>query len=146
MAALVWQFEGRLAVAVHGVADPSNLEWAGYLRDTLAHPDISLLRVLIVSYGGGPTGSQRKDLTHSLPRSAPTAFLSNRWLARSLVNTMAWFNPRIRAFGLGEDRAAFQFLELTDAEQRSARRIRAALEAKLELGRPMDSVQDAGQA
>ena len=141
MAALVWRFEGRLAVAVHGVADPSHLEWAGYLRDTLAHPNISLLRVLVVSHGGSPTGSQRKDLMQGLSRSAPTAFLSNRWLARSLVNTMSWFNPQIRAFGLGEERAAFQFLELTEAEQQSARKIRAVLEAQLQLGGATESVQ-----
>lgn len=133
VAALVWQFEGRLALAVHGTSDPSNLEWAGYLRDTLAHSDVSLLRVLVVSYGGGPTGSQRKELTARLRRPAPTAFLSNKWLARSLINTMTWFNPRMRAFNLNEDLAAFRFLELTETEQKIARKIRAALEAQLQI-------------
>jgi len=130
---LVWKFEGRLAVAVHGASDPSNLEWAGYLRDTLAQPDISRMRVLVVSHGGGPNGQQRKSLMDGLLRPAPTAYLSNKWVARSLINTMSWFNPQLRAFGLGEDSAAFQFLQLTENEQRIARKFRAALEAQVQI-------------
>lgn len=135
---LIWRFDGRLAVAVHNASDPSNLEWAGYLRDTLAHPKASLLRVLVVSHGGGPNGAQRKELTESLSRSVPTAFLSNKWLARSLVNTMSWFNPQLRAFGLHEDQAAFQFLELTEEEQRTARRLRTGAEEQLQIGVTQD--------
>lgn len=132
MAQLVWRFEGRVAVAVHGRSDPSNLEWRGYLRDTAAQPQISALRVLVISYGGGPRGAQRKELTDALRQSAPTAFLSDKVLARALVNTMAWFNPKLRAFALHEDGAAFDFLGLTDAERQSARRIRAELEKQVQ--------------
>jgi hypothetical protein len=131
---LVWKFEGRLAVAVHGPSDPSNLEWSSYLRDTLAQSNVSLLRVVIVSYGGKPTGPQRKELTDLLPRPAPTAYMSESWLARSLINTMSWFNPQLHAFGLNDDKAAFSFLQLTESEARSARRLRAALEAELRIG------------
>ena len=97
MAQLVWRFEGRLTIAVHGKSDPSNLEWAGYLRDTVAQPKPSMLKVLVISHGGGPTGAQRKQLTDSLKQSVPTAFLSDKFLARSLVNTLSWFNPTLRA-------------------------------------------------
>jgi hypothetical protein len=134
MPALVWKFEGRLAVAVHGPTDPSNLEWARYLCETLAQPNVSLLRVIIVSHGGRPSGSQRKELTEVLPRPAPTAYLSDGWIARSLINTMSWFNPELRAFGLNDDAAEFRFLQLTGDEARIARRGRAALEAELQLG------------
>ena len=131
MAQLVWRFEGRLAIAVHGKSDPSNLEWAGYLRDTVAQPKPSMLKVLVISHGGGPTGAQRKQLTDSLRQSAPTAFLSDKFLARCLVNTLSWFNPTLRAFGLYEDEAAFTFLELTEEEQRLARLYRAEFEKQL---------------
>jgi hypothetical protein len=134
MAELAWRFERRLAVAVHSRSDPSNLEWNGYLRDTLAQPKPSMLRVMVVSHGGGPTGAQRKDLTDSLRIAVPTAFLSNRWLARGLVNTLAWFNPQLRAFGLDEDVAAFDFLGLTEVERRTARRFRTELEKHLCIG------------
>lgn len=131
MSALVWKFEGRLAVAVHGPSDPSDLEWRRYLRDTLAQPDVSRLRVVVVSHGGKPSGAQRKELMEFLPHPAPTAHLSNSWLARSLINTMSWFNPQLRAFGLDEERAAFQFLQLTQAEAGIVRTARMTLEAEL---------------
>lgn len=132
--AMVWKFDGRLAVNVHGPSDPSNLEWSMYLRETLAQTNVSLLRVVIVSHGGRPSGSQRKELTEVLPRPAPTAFLSNSLLSRSLINTMSWFNPQLHAFPLNEDAAAFRFLQLTAAEARIVQRIRAMLEAELKIG------------
>jgi hypothetical protein len=132
MAALVWRFDGRLVVAVHGESDPSNLEWKGYLRDTVAHPKPSALRVFVVSHGGSPSGQQRKELTDTLRVSVPTAYLSNRWIARSLVNTLAWFNPQIRAFSLDEDAAAHEFLGLTKEERGTAQRLRTELEKELE--------------
>ncbi|HEY5960709.1 MAG TPA: hypothetical protein VIV60_29345, partial [Polyangiaceae bacterium] len=131
---LVWRFDGRLAVAVHGTSDPNNLEWKEYLRDTVAQPAPSMLRVLVVSFGGGPTGNQRKELTETLRHSVPTAFLSNRLLARALVNTLSWFNPKLRAFELQQDLAAFDFLELTEPERRIARRLRKELEMQLNVG------------
>jgi hypothetical protein len=134
MAQLVWRFEGRLGIAVHSASDPSNLEWKGYLRDTLAQPTPSMLRVLVISHGGGPNGSQRKELTEMLRKPVPTAFLSDRLLARALVNTMSWFNPTMRAFELQEDLAAFEFLELTEEERQSARRLRKELEQQLTAG------------
>jgi len=134
MAQLIWRFEGRLAIAVHGKSDPSNLEWTGYLRDTVGQPKPSMLRVLVISHGGGPTGAQRKQLTDSLRQSVPTAFLSDKFLARSLVNTLSWFNPKLRAFGLHEDEPAFKFLELTEEEQRVARLYRAEFEMQLAVG------------
>jgi hypothetical protein len=133
MAQLVWRFEGRVAIAVHGTSDPSNLEWTGYLRDTVAQPKPSMLRVLVISHGGGPTGAQRKQLTDALRQSVPTAFLSDRFLARGLVNTLAWFNPNLRAYGLREEEAAFEFLGFTDTERKTAVRLRAELEKLLQL-------------
>ena len=132
MAQLVWRFEGRLVVAVHGTSDPSNLEWTGYLRDTMAQAKPSMLRVLVISYGGGPSGPQRKQLTDALRQSVPTAYLSDKFLARSLVNTLAWFNPKLRAFGLHDDDTAFEFLALTEDERRTARRCRTELEKRLQ--------------
>lgn len=141
MPTLVWQFHGRIAVAVHGTSDPTNLEWGRYLRDTLAQPNVSQLRVLVVSYGGKPSGTQRRDLMDVLPRAAPTAYLSNNWVARSLINTMSWFNPQLRAFGLDEDEDACRFLELTQSETMVARRARAALEAELRMDADHGSAQ-----
>ncbi len=131
MRTLLWTFEGRLAIAVHSAADPSNLEWSGYVLDTLARRDISSLRILVTSYGGGPTGAQRRELTNVVKRPAPTALLSNQWVARGLVNAFSWFNPQIRAFRLDEERAACEFLGLTGAEQTVARRLREQFEREL---------------
>lgn len=133
MAALLWRFQGRLALAVHSEVDPSNLEWAGYVRDTLSQPDVSTLRILVITYGGGPTGAQRRELTSVLKRPAPTALLSNRFIARGLVNALSWFNPKIRAFRLNEDSSAYEFLELTNNEQTLARRLREQFEGELGL-------------
>jgi hypothetical protein len=131
VAQLVWQFEGRLAIAVHSAQDPSNLEWSGYLRDTLAQADVSSLRVLVISYGGGPSGAQRRQLMESLRRPAPTALLSSSRFARTVVGVLSWFNPKIRAFGLYDDAAAYKFLELTQDEQELARKLRTRLESQL---------------
>jgi len=128
---MTWRIEGRLSIVVHGPLPPSNLDWSGYLRDTLA-ADVKDLRVLVVSLGGSPDGKQRSELASSLQgRVSPTALLSDRVLVRGVVAALAWFNPGMKAFRLDDMEAACGFLGLTPDETVRAKQLRAELERDL---------------
>lgn len=138
--AMAWEFEGRLNVIVHGAKNPSNLEWERFLADTVARRSREAGRaalplvVLVISHGGAPDGAQRKQLTKTIERNtAPTAVLTDSALMLGVSRVIAFFNPHQRAFALNAEKAAFDFLGLSSDERTGAKRLRAKLEAELEI-------------
>lgn len=131
---LVWRQEGRIFVAVHAAQPPTNLEWAGYVRTALEASNRGEVRVLAVSYGGAPDGSQRGSLTKALAgRPSPTALLSGSRVVRALTNAFGWFNPRMKAFDLAEHQPACDFLGLSAVERQRALVLRHECEAELDI-------------
>lgn len=139
---MAWEFEGRLNVVVHGPKDPSNLEWERFLAETVsrrakpraageAAPE---LVVIVVSHGGVPDGGQRKQLAKTIERNvAPTVVMTDSPMMLGVHRVLAFFNPRQCAVGLHAEKAAFDFLGLSSDERTSAKRLRAKLEAELEI-------------
>jgi hypothetical protein len=124
-------------VVVHGPQSPTPLEWEGVLRD-------DLLRVksghkaerctLVITYGGGPDGGQRKRLAEQMDHHfAPACIMSGSALVRGIVSALSFFNRRMKIVGLEDREAAFEHLGLTQAERLTADRLRSELEAELGL-------------
>src|SRR5262245_14273391 len=93
---MAWRVQGRLMVVVHGAQSPSTLEWEGVLRD-------DLLRVksghkadrctLVITYGGGPDGDQRKRLQEQMDHHfAPTCIMTKSVIVRGIVSALSFFN------------------------------------------------------
>jgi hypothetical protein len=138
---MAWAFEGRLNVIVHGVKNPAPVEWERFLAETVARRVAASgaraqlpLVVLVVSYGGVPDGAQRMQLAKTIDRrAAPTVIMTDSPVMLSISRLLSFFNPRQKAVGLRAEGAAFDFLGLSADERATAKRLRAALEAEIEL-------------
>ena len=130
---LVWRFDGRVVVAVHGFKSPTNLEWQRFLNEGVAHGMGPHLRILIVSHGGGPDGDQRKQLGQVIgPAPAPTVVMTSSALVRGITSAMTFFNPHMKAVNLYDTELAFKHLGLTPDERNKVHHVRREL--SLELG------------
>ena len=137
--AMVWQFEGRVLVVVHGAANPSQLEWGSLMNETAARGRADL-RMLIVSHGGGPDVDQRKQLATLMAASpAPRAVMTSSALVRGIMAALSFFNPHMKAFGLRDVTGASDYLELTATERMEAQRLLGVLESKLDLRAQLDA-------
>jgi hypothetical protein len=130
---LVWRFDGRLLVAVHGFKSPTNLEWQRFLNEGTAHGMGPHLRILIISHGGGPDGDQRKRLGQVIGAApAPTVVMTGSALVRGITSAMTFFNPHMKAVNIYDTELAFEHLGLTPEERSKAQQLRREL--SLELG------------
>lgn len=120
-------------IAVHGKKDPDDADWAAYIaagRKVLEHHDEP--RVLVLTYGGNPSGAQRAKLNELNAGLSPlVAVMVDSRIARGAVIALSWFNPRIKAFPLNDLDAALTHLQL-DAS--ATQRVKDAIE-ELEYAR-----------
>ena len=129
---LVWRAEGRLFVAVHAAQDPSRIEWSDYVRTAVELSTREDPRVYVVSYGGGPNGAQRAELTTALAgRPSPTVLLTASRLVKTSIVVLNWFNPKMTAVGLREHHLACRALGLSPQESDRVAAIRRELEEEL---------------
>jgi hypothetical protein len=119
-------------VSVHTSQNPSNLEWSEFVRAARELAQRGEVRVYAVSYGGGPDGAQRTELTSALRGNpSPTVLLTGSRVVRALTSVFGWFNPRMTAVGLWDHKAACDFLGLTGPEGATAAALRKQLESEL---------------
>lgn len=129
-----WRFEGRLTVVVHGVENPTNLEWQRMLTDETARGRPDNGRTLIVSYGGGPDGHQRELLGQQILRKpAPTCIMTKSALVRAITTALLFFNRNMKVVGLEERDSAYEFLGFSAEERETVDRLRKELESELGL-------------
>lgn len=127
---MAWRFEGRLTIVLHGPKNPSNLEWQSMLRDEAARGRAEDARTLVVSYGGGPDGSQRELLTQQMrSRPVPTCIMTASALVRAITAALLYFNRSMKVVGLDDRERAYEFLNLSPQEREAADRARRELEA-----------------
>jgi regulator of extracellular matrix RemA (YlzA/DUF370 family) len=108
---------GRMMLAVHDSAPPSDDEWARWVA--LVHePASPELRLLVETTGqGGPNAKQRKalaDATRGLDVRA--AILSDSMAVRGVITALAWLGLAQRAFVPGDHRGAADYLGLSAQE------------------------------
>jgi len=129
-----WDHDGRLSLVIHGKSSPSSLEWSRFVNHNRALVGRDL-RVLVCSYGGGPDGSQRRELMEAVSHvSVPTVIMTNSLVARGIVSALNCFNPTIKVLPIDADAAAHRFLGLNAAEAARALELRHKLERELGLG------------
>ncbi|HET9960060.1 MAG TPA: hypothetical protein VFQ61_36460 [Polyangiaceae bacterium] len=123
-------------MTVHTEREPTEDEWARYMGGADAHKPLEEQRILVLSEGGSPNGTQRKQLIELLADAkVPTAILTNNWLMRAAGAAVSWFNPSLKVFGPLALEAAMNYLQLTPWERSES--VRLIREFQRELGLPV---------
>ena len=99
--------------------DPSDAEWDECLRLLVADRDkYPMVKVLVVTDGGGPSPAQRKRLDVALRGlSVRVAVVSESIKVRFVVSSVALLSLKIRSFRAHELELAYLHLKLTKQEQ-----------------------------
>ncbi len=127
-----WRAEGRLSVVFHGPRAPTNLEWQRYVTEALSSSTRDDTRVVVLSRGGSPDGTQRQALITALRgRPKPVALLTDKVLARAAIAAMSLFNPSMRAFPTSGLKEAGDFLALTREERERVAQLLVELEKEV---------------
>lgn len=112
---------GNVVIALHTSSAPTDEEWTEYTRAVKAM-DITKVKPLAFSDGGGPDSKQRKQLNDVLAsRPGRAALVTSSTLARSVVTALSWFNPLVKAFAPDEVAQAFDYLQLDSSEVQAVR-------------------------
>lgn len=128
-----WRRMGRFVVTVHAAESPSDEEWARYVSGADTYQPLTDQRILVVSDGGAPNGTQRQQLIDILDNArVPTAILTTSWLMRGAGAAVRWFNSYLKIFGPNALQDALEYLQLTEWERREG--VRLLRELQRELG------------
>jgi len=110
MPSMVHEISGDLFVVIHPATPPNDDDWMDYLR-SWRPLDMTRMRTLVFTDGGGPNAAQRKLANDALGGKASlTAVVSASQLVRGMVTALSWFNPKIKAFAPEEALEAFHYL------------------------------------
>ena len=108
---------GTLHVIVVGEQSPTADDWKKYVEALVAEEkrgiDVTQMRTLVFSDGGGPDSGQRAVVKNLLNgRATPLAIVTGNAFMRGLVTALSWFNPKARAFAPNDVGAALDFLQV----------------------------------
>jgi predicted small integral membrane protein len=89
--------EKRYLVIVHTAATPDALEWQAYTQavGAAAVTTVDMLHAFVVTDGGGPTSSQRKEIADAFARGsgdAVTHVFTTSAFVRGIVTAFHWMN------------------------------------------------------
>ena len=116
MPTMVHERSTDLFVVIHPNRPPADDEWMTYLRSWSGH-DMSRMRTLVFTDGGGPSASQRRLATEALGgKESLTAVVSSSSMVRGVVTALSWFNPKIKSFSPDEAQRAFEYLRIVAPE------------------------------
>jgi hypothetical protein len=107
--------EHGLVILLHGRNNPSEAEWKPYIRlldSALLRGDMT--RVLVITDGGHPTGSQQTAMNATLrSRVAHVAVISPSAVARFVTSILVMTHPGIRCFSPQQRHQAYVHLGLS---------------------------------
>jgi hypothetical protein len=109
---------GTLLLSVCGESEPSDAE-LGEFVDAVNASDLTRLRCLFVTGGGGPSTVQRSRLKDVLQgRTLPTAIVleSDAPRLRYVATALSWFNRGVKTFAADELHRALRYLEVPVAQ------------------------------
>ena len=113
----LFRVTGSVMVIRQGTEPANEHEWRGLLTE-LGQRDLTKLRVLIATDGGGPSAEQRSSLKVTMAgRSVRTAVVSDSMKIRFTIATIALINREHHGFSNRELSQAYEFLQLTPAER-----------------------------
>lgn len=99
-----------------GRQTPDAAEWKGYIDEVIALGSTlpaseKLVRILVVTDGGGPSSVQRTDFVEAMGDiKVRTAVLSANVLVRGIVTVFNWFNVQNKIFAPKEVIGALEFV------------------------------------
>lgn len=119
MRGIVFERTPECLVVVRGREALGDAEWAEYMRalEEIVR-DGSSPRNLVVSYGGSPTPSQRRDLDERLASVRDTmkvAILTESTYVRGVATAITQERPGFRVFGLEQVDEAIAYLGMRPA-------------------------------
>jgi hypothetical protein len=136
MSSMAFRIVNGVCVVVHSAETASDTEWDHYI-DTLSRRAAEVQGVVVLTYGGTPTGPQRERSFKawlSIPHRPNFAVLTNSSFARAVVNAMSWvLRQRIKAFDETDIDGAFAYLALSRAQRETAIATLASLKRTLGL-------------
>jgi hypothetical protein len=111
----------EINLAVNSSQDPSDDEWNAYIAAVTAKieggADVTKMRTLVFSDGGGPNAAQRALINEGLAgRPTRVALVSSSLAVRGVTTALRWFNPQIKSFSPSDVTSAFRFLDLGPAD------------------------------
>lgn len=119
-ARMLFRLTGSVMVIRQGTEPANEHEWRGFLTE-LGQRDLTKLRIVIATDGGGPTAEQRATLKVIMAgRSVRTAVVSDSIKVRFTIATIALINREHHGFSNRERSQAYDFLQLTPVERRDA--------------------------
>src|SRR5688500_8994301 len=119
-ARMLFRLTGSVMVIRQGTEPANEREWRDLLTE-LGQQDLTKLRVLIATDGGGPSAEQRASLKLTMAgRSVRTAVVSDSIKVRFTIATIALINKEHHGFSRRELSQAYNFLQLTPAERGDA--------------------------
>ncbi|HEY5959633.1 MAG TPA: hypothetical protein VIV60_23925 [Polyangiaceae bacterium] len=129
-----WRRLGRLVVTVHSEQAPTEDEWSRYMGQADAYQPLEDQRILVVSDGGAPNGTQRQQLIDLLHGArVATAILTTSWLMRGSGAAVSWFNRSLRVFGPSALGQALEHLQLTQWERAESLRLLGEFQNELDV-------------
>lgn len=149
MRTMAFKILGNLHIFLAGAGDFSREEWSGYIDAIKAEEkkgiDVTRMRTLVFSDGGGPNATQRKMASDVLNgRSTPLAIVTGSQMMRGVITALRWFNPQCRAFAPTEVAQALSFLEVTEHQYDAVLSIARHLQTN--LGTQIQSLEAASRA
>lgn len=132
---MLWSNEASLAITVHTAMSPTNHEWDAYLADIRGLGPLRDRKVVVVSFGGGPNGAQRRRLIDQLSgQSTRTVIFTDNAVMRGIGIAVSWFNRSLRVFGMEDRNKGYSYLGLSDDEVQKADATIQRLSEALEVG------------
>jgi hypothetical protein len=123
---------GGLMLLAHTTRPPNDAEWDPYFRELVKH-DPKLLRNLVFTDGGAPSGAQRKQVNDFLNGQASTAaVVTMSTMVRGVVTALSWFNAQVKAYSPNDLGGALQHLGVRPHEGEMVRREIQLLRRKLD--------------
>lgn len=114
---MLFRLTGSVMVVRQGKEPAHEHEWRSFLKE-LGQRDLTTLRVLVATDGGGPSAEQRAALKATMAgRSVRTAVVTDSIKVRFTIATVALINREHHGFSNRELSQAYDFLQLTPAER-----------------------------
>lgn len=111
-----------LSLVIHTANPPSEHEWNAYMAAVREiEKDLSKVRTLVFTDGGGPNSAQRKAINDFLKgRETPVVLVSSSQLIRGITTALSWFNKLVHSVPPERVSEAFRILGVQPREQQRA--------------------------
>ena len=127
---MVTRIIGQLVVLRENDATPLDSEWDAFLKILADNWDkFDLLKILVVTDGGGPNAAQRKRLETVLNgKPIRVAVVTDSAKSRFIASMISLINRQHMGFAMKEVVQAYNHLRMTQAERAAAERALAELD------------------